>query len=117
MKTPSTWTAIILLSSLLAWFVVFADLGGPLQFGVMIWFLAVCSGMMVTRFLRLREPLIEWTLAVALSFTIGVLAGGAAVMLGAWNSSGVFSVLLALTVIGALLSEVENVDALWKAWR
>jgi hypothetical protein len=114
MRTPTTWTAIILLSALLAWFVVLVNLGGPMQYGVVVWFLGVCPGMAITRYLRLHEPLVEWTLAIALSFTIDVIVGTLSVMFGAWSSVGVFSIVLVFTVIAALLSELEILGGAWR---
>lgn len=114
MRTPSSWTAIILLSSLLAWFVVFVNFGGLFQYGVVIWFLGVCPGMAIIRYLRLHEPLVEWTLAVALSFTIDAIVGGLAVIFGVWSSAGCFSIVLVVTALAALLSEFEVFGGAWR---
>lgn len=114
MRTPSTWTAIILLSSLLAWFVVFTNLGGPMQYAVIVWFLGVCPGMALTRFLRLHEPMVEWMLAVTLSFAVDVIVGGFAILVGEWSTFSVFAVVLVITVIATLLSELEVLGGVWR---
>ena len=64
------WPIILMLSALAAGLVnvVFTDIAGrPL---IVFWFLFICPGMVLVRFLRLKEPVAEWTLAIALSFAI-----------------------------------------------
>lgn len=117
MKSPSTWTVVLLFSCLLAWFVVFTNFGGAAQFIVIVWFLCVCPGMMLARFLRLREPVIEWTLAITLSFVADVIVGSLALLIGKWSPSAIFSILVILTVAGVLLCEVSQARAARRAWR
>jgi hypothetical protein len=120
MRSPSTWTVVLLFSCLLAWFVVFTALGGVAQLVVIVWFLGVCPGMMLARYLRLREPVVEWTLAISLSLVADVLAGGLALLLGKWSPSAIFSILVIMTVIGALLCEVIQArvaSQARRAWR
>jgi hypothetical protein len=117
MRSPSTWTLVLLFSCLLTWFVIFTGIGGVPQFVVVAWFLCACPGMMLARFLRLREPLMQWTLAITLSFAADTLVGCLAILLGRWSPTGIISLLVIATAVGALLSEVGEVRAVWKAWR
>ena len=117
MRSPSTWTIVLLFSCLLTWFVIFTDFGGALRFVVITWFLCICPGMMLARFLRWREPLVVWTVAVTLSFAADTVVGGLTVILGKWSPIAVISILVIATVLGALLSETGEARAAWRAWR
>src|SRR2546426_2888543 len=67
------WPTIIILSAVAAGLVtiVFTDIAiRPI---IVFWFLCICPGMVLVRFLRLSEPVVEWTLAVALSFAIDAI--------------------------------------------
>ncbi len=71
--------------------------------GVAMWFLLVCPGMGYVQFLRLRDVWAEWTLAVALSLSLGAIVALVMLMAHAWSLRGGLAALAAITVIGAAL--------------
>lgn len=96
------WPMVILLSALAAGLVnfVFPNMvGRPL---IVMWFLFVCPGMMLIRFFHLKEPVTEWTLAVALSFAIDGAIAGIQVYSGHWSPSAGLGIIMGICAIGAL---------------
>ena len=79
------WPAVILLSALAAGLVNFVIpdvVGRPI---IVMWFLFVCPGMVLVRFLRLSEAIAEWTLAIALSLSIDAIVAGIQMYAGLWS--------------------------------
>lgn len=107
MRAISAWTIVIVLSAAAAGVVMLVPLAAPARLAAVLWFLVVCPGMMLVRFIRLREPLFEWVLAIALSLAVDAIIGGVALYVGRWSPSLVFAILLSLTVGGALAQELN----------
>jgi hypothetical protein len=97
------WPTIIILSAVAAGLVNFAFTGTALRPIVVFWFLFVCPGMVLVRFLRLNEPIVEWTLALALSFAIDAIVAGILLYAGRWSPSGILSILIGLSLCGAIV--------------
>src|SRR5437667_15454 len=70
------WPMIIMLSASAAGLVTFVFPGLVVRPAVVMWFLFVCPGMTVVRFFGLAENIIEWMLALALSFVIDAFIAG-----------------------------------------
>jgi len=64
--------------------------------------------MVLVRFLRLKEPVVEWTLALALSFAIDTLVAGVQLYAGKWSSTGTLSILIGLSLGGAIVQLVTS---------
>ena len=103
------WPVIIILSAAMAGLLTYVDVGSPLRLVVVMWFMLVCPGMVLVRFLALRDPLFEWTLAVALSLAADAFVAGALLYAGKWSTSSAFALLLGLTVAGALILEINTI--------
>jgi len=97
------WPTIIILSAVAAGLVNFAFTGTALRPIVVFWFLFVCPGMVLVRFLRLNEPIVEWTLALALSFAIDAIVAGILLYAGRWSPTGILSILIGLSLCGAIV--------------
>src|SRR6266516_4986351 len=67
MRFSWLWPAILILSTIAVGLVTFVFPDLFVRPIVVLWFLFVCPGMVVIRFLRLKEPVVEWTIALALS--------------------------------------------------
>lgn len=106
MKTFSVWSAIIILSAAFAGILAVTNRGSQAQVLFVLWFLLVCPGMMLVRFFRLREPLVEWTLAVVLSLIMDTFIAGLLLMAGRWSPMDAFIIIVSVTVAGALAQEV-----------
>ncbi len=100
---PWFWPAIIVLSATAVGLVTIVFPGTVVRPALIMWFLFVCPGMTVVRFLRLAEPAIELMLAFALSFAID--AGIACILLyaGWWSPVRVLSILIGFCLIGIMI--------------
>ena len=101
------WPLVIILSALGAGLVnfVFPDVvGRPI---VVMWFLSVCPGMTLIRFLQLKDPIAEWTLAIALSFAIDATVAGIQMYSGLWYPKGTLGILIGFCLLSVLIQIVQ----------
>ena len=70
---------------------------------IVLWFLCVCPGMALVRFLRLAEPVVEWILAIALSFAVDAMVAGVLLYAGRWSPTGTLEILMGISLGGAIL--------------
>lgn len=101
------WPIIILLSAAAAGLVNFVFPDIAIRPIIVFWFLVVCPGMAVIRFLRLKEPVVEWTLAIALSFAIDALVASSQLYAGKWSPPVTLSIVIGISSIGALVQLVR----------
>lgn len=106
-NTVSPWTLILVLSAVATGLLALLTNDGPARVVVVFWFLLVCPGMTLVRFFHLGEPLLEWTLAIALSLAADTFVGGLLLYSGRWSPTGAVAILLALTIGGALIQELN----------
>jgi hypothetical protein len=97
------WPIIIILSAGAAGLVNFVFPDMALRPVIVFWFLFICPGMVLVRFLRLKEPVVEWTLAVALSFAIDAILAAIQLYAGRWSPAGTLSILMILCLCGAIV--------------
>ncbi len=97
------WPIVIILSAVAAALVNFVFTDTAIRPLIVFWFLAVCPGMVLVPFLRLKEPVVEWVLAIALSFAIEALAAGIELYAGKWSPTGTLSILIGLSLGGAIV--------------
>ena len=97
------WPTIIMFSALAAGLVNFVFTDIAIRPVVVFWFLFVCPGMVLVRFLRLKEPVVEWTLAIVLSFAIEAIVAGIQLSAGKWSPAGILSILIGLSLGGAIV--------------
>ena len=96
------WPLVIILSALAAGLTnfVFPDMvGRPI---IVLWFLCVCPGMMLIRFFQLKEPVMEWTLAIALSLTIDAAIAGIQMYSGHWSPPVTLVIIIGICTIGVI---------------
>jgi hypothetical protein len=104
-KSNSLWSLLIVLFALVAGIFAFAVADTRIRSAVVLGFLIICPGMMLVRFINLREPLFEWVLALALSLAVDAIVAGILLYTGRWSPTSAFVILLGLTVVGALANE------------
>jgi len=97
------WPTIIIFSAVAAGLVYFVFTDTIVRPALVFWFLFVCPGMMVVRFLHLKELVVEWTIALALSFAIDALVAGIQLYAGKWSPTGTLSILMILGLCGAIV--------------
>lgn len=102
-QRPWVWPVIIICSTIIAGCVYSMGRHIVLQPILMMWFLFVCPGMTLIRFLRLHEPVVEWTLALAVSFSIDAILAGIQMYAGLWSPAGTLAILIGLCLGGSLV--------------
>jgi uncharacterized membrane protein len=102
------WPAIIVLSTAAVVLVniVFTDV--VVRPAIVFWFICFCPGMVLVRFLRLKEPLIEWTLAFALSLAVDALVASIQLYTGTWSPTVTLSILIGLSLGGTIIQLVMS---------
>lgn len=95
------WPITILLSAVAAGLVYFVFTGVAIRPLLVMWFLFVCPGMSVIRLLHLREPVAEWTFALALSFALDSIIAGAQLYAKVWSPPATIAILIAVCLGGA----------------
>ena len=103
MRSSWLWPAIIILSAGAASFVTFVVPASPLRPIVVMWFLCACPGLALVRLLRLNEPVVEWTLTVALSFVIDAMVGGIQLYAGRWSPTLTLEIVIGLSLAGSIV--------------
>ncbi|MFL5628339.1 MAG: hypothetical protein ACJ788_22395 [Ktedonobacteraceae bacterium] len=97
------WPTIIILSAVAAGLVNFVFTDTAMRPFIVFWFLFVCPGMVLVRFLRLNQPVVEWTLALALSFAIDAIVAGIQLYAGKWSPPGTLSILIGFSLGAAIV--------------
>src|SRR6266566_1769803 len=108
------WPTIIIFSAVAAGLVYFVFTDTLVRPAVIFWFLFVCPGMIVVRFLRLKEPIVEWTLALALSFAIDAIVAAIQLYAGKWSPTGTLTILIGLSLCGAIFQLVNSTTSVSK---
>lgn len=101
------WPAIIILSTVAVSLVTFVVPDIPLRPLIVMWFLFVCPGMVVVQFLRLNEPVAEWTLALALSLSIDAIVADILLYAGRWSPTVILIILIGFSFSGAFLQFIS----------
>ncbi len=93
------WPTVIFLSAISAGLVNFVFTTSAIRPIVILWFLCICPGMVFVRSLRLKEPVVEWTLAFALSFSIDAIVAAIQLYTGRWSAAGTLSILMGFCLV------------------
>src|SRR5712692_5393413 len=97
------WPAIIILSTVAAGLVTFEITDTAVRPFIVLWFLFVCPGMALVRFFRLDDLVVEWILALALSFAVDAIVAGILLYAGRWSPAGTLEILMGISLGGAVL--------------
>ena len=109
LRLPWLWPSILIVSALATGFVTFAVPAFALRPFVVLWFLFVCPGMMLIRFFRFREAIVQWTLAFATSFAVDAIVAGLLMYTGHWSMPITLIILMALCLIGATVQLLQDI--------
>jgi len=104
------WPTVIFLSTISTGLVNFVFTNSAIRPIVVLWFFCVCPGMMFVRFLRLKEPVVEWTLAFALSFTIEAMIAGIQLYTGLWSVTGTLSILIGFCLVITTVQLIRRIS-------
>ena len=111
MRSFSPWTWVIIISAGAAGLPILIGSDTHVRVVLALWFLLVCPGMMLVRFFRLSDPVLEWMLAIVLSLVADTFVGGILLYSSRWSPSGAFAILVALTIGGMLAQELSAMRA------
>jgi hypothetical protein len=103
LRMPWVWPALILLSVVMTGLAVFVFPLLPARPLIVFWFLFVCPGAALVRFLRIQEPVSVGTLAVAMSLSVDALIAGCQMYAGYWSPEWTLVIVMALTVVCLLI--------------
>lgn len=106
MRWPWLWPVVIILSAISTSLVTFTFTDTALRPAIVMSFLFVCPGMAIVRLFRLREVVVEWILAFALSFAIDGSVAGIGLYARRWSPSGILGIVIGLSVGGAMMQLV-----------
>ncbi len=96
------WPTTILLSAIAACIVAFTMPGTVVALVVILWFLFMCPGMAVVRFMRMSEAVVEWTLAVAVGLSIDAIVAGIFLYGHIWSPPAILITLVVFSIAGAI---------------
>ncbi|HEU5230187.1 MAG TPA: hypothetical protein VFU49_20370 [Ktedonobacteraceae bacterium] len=94
------WPLIVIISTYLVGLVTFIFPGATVRPLLEMWFLFVCPGIVVVRFLRLRSPAAEWSLIVALSLAVDGIVSGILLYAGKWSPFAILVILMMFCSVG-----------------
>ncbi len=95
------WPVTVLASAAVAGLAVWWQFAPAFTAPAVLWFVLVCPGMALVHVLRLRDPVAELSLAVALSLALDTLVASAFLYAGRWSPDGTLTVLIAIAAVGA----------------
>jgi hypothetical protein len=106
------WPLTLILSTIAVGFVTFVITDLVVRPIIVMWFLFVCPGMAVIRFLRFNEIVTEWALALALSIAIDAIIAAIFLYAGMWSPNSVLVLLMGFCfccVIGQAIAGARRI--------
>ena len=104
-RLPLLWPTIIVLSILAVGLVSFVMTDITVRPLIVMWFLFICPGMALVWLLHPEEPVVKWTLAIALSLAIDAIVAGILMYAGQWSPMGTLLILMAIS-LGGILTQI-----------
>lgn len=111
------WPLVVIASTYLVGLVTFIFPAASVRPLLVLWFLIVCPGMVVVRFLRLRSPAAEWALIVALSLVIDGIVAGIQLYAGRWSPFATLIILMMFCSVGVSIFLFAMLMAFLKSGR
>jgi hypothetical protein len=96
------WPFIIIVSTVLVYVAYLELLTPALRVAIVLWFILFCPGMAYVQLLGIANPLVQWTIAVAISFSIVSLTATVMLFLNGWSSLLGLHVIAGITLAGAI---------------
>jgi hypothetical protein len=96
------WPLVITISALGTGLVSSWDVESPLRPAISLWFLIVCPGMALVRLLRLRDGVIEWAIAIALSLALETGVNEIMMYTGRWAPKWGLLIVMTITLVAVI---------------
>lgn len=97
------WPVVILGSCIAVALCNWLDVGQPARAVVVFWFFLTCPGLALVGILGIRDWLDEAVVAIGLSFALGTIVAIIMVLAKIWSPDAGLAVLIAISVLGAVL--------------
>jgi hypothetical protein len=75
---------------------------------IMVWFLFICPGMVLARFFRFKEPVVEWSFVITLSLIVDTVIVGIQLYSGHWSPSFGLVIIMGICVTGTIIHLMQN---------
>lgn len=103
MKRPDWfWPLVILISTGASWLLYASGSEGAPRAAVLLWFLCVCPGLAVVGLLGITEPIIKWTIVIALSIALDLVVTAAMLYANLWSVPAGLALLGLFAASGAI---------------
>lgn len=102
MNNSNKWPFILIASGIAIGIIQMLNLESPIRPLLAFWFLLICPGMAFVRLLKMKQPLIELTTAIALSLTLNTIVAEVMIYADIWSPDWAVALLISMTIIGAL---------------
>jgi hypothetical protein len=97
------WPVIVLCSALGVILVTVVFPATAVRPLIVMWFLFVCPGMITVQLFLSVDWVVEWTLALALSFSIDAIVAGIQVYTGHWSPAITLEILIVFCTLCAVI--------------
>ncbi len=104
----SLWPFLILTSGVLTLVVTRLDVHSFARPALVIWFLTVCPGMAWVRLLQVRDKMLRWTLAIAISLLLDLLLAMGMLYSSWWSPTWALIILVAIAGVGVSVSWIRT---------
>jgi hypothetical protein len=101
------WPQIAAASALIAGLFVLTGVHSPARVLVVVWFITVCPGIALVRWLELEDPVAELAVAIGVSLSLVTLLAGFAILAGLWSPTTTLVVLIGITLAASVVPEVR----------
>lgn len=103
MNRALIWPIVIVLSMVSLGFLVAADIQSPVRQLLAFWALLICPGMAYVPLLRLKKPVAELILALALSAALSTLVAEILMLAKIWSSDMALDIMMGFALLGVIL--------------
>jgi len=114
LRSKWSWPTILTISALACGVLYFGEIQTPLRPLLALWFLLVCPGMAVIHIFDVKNTLLEWVLALALSISLSGIISTLQIYTRAWSPNFTMWVLLGITLVSVVIQGLLNIGII--AW-
>jgi hypothetical protein len=101
------WIIINSLSAIGTGYLYLQNDSTPIRPVLSVWFIAVCPGMALVRLMHFNNPLVNWSLGVALSLGISMIVSEYLIYAGTWYPNQGLAVLILVCLAGTISQVVQ----------
>lgn len=107
LKSSALWPIILIVSAVAVPIVLVTSVATPVRAAATFWFLLVCPGMAFIPLFEVESPLIQATMAIALSIALCTIVSEAMLFFDVWSPWLGIMILASVIGTGAVLQGVQ----------